>query len=356
MLLSERNAMTWIKTLNKRVRAEDSLSSARRKAALMISFIIIATALFFYLLHPYRSHTQLLNIAYDAPRIYFQQVDTSCAMDVKTSHAGSILQTESLTKGLVADTVCLSSAEEIELLNSDKHIVAPDWREHFPYHCSPFYTTAVMLVKKAKENSIRNWDDLFSKDVLVALPSPAISGLGRHAYLTLLANRLSTSPREAQKEVTKLMLKAHLYGLGAYQSFYCFLNDCKADVFITWENEAIRIVEREPQTYEIIYPSMGIIAEPTVAILHKYTQKRETTEQARAYLNYLFSKEGQIIAETNGLRPRIPNRIRNFPEIELKSITEIFGNLKETYQQHFAPNGTFQQILKLREAHIGGVE
>jgi sulfate transport system substrate-binding protein len=277
-------------------------------------------------------------------------------MDVKTSHAGSILQTEALIKGLVADTVCLSSAEEIDQLNSDKHIVAPDWREHFPYHCSPFYTTAVMLVRKEKKPDIHDWEDLFSNDVLVALPSPAISGLGRHAYLTLLANRLSTSPQEAQQDVTKLMLKAHLYGLGAYQSFYCFHNDCKADVFITWENEAIRIVEREPQTYEIIYPTKGIIAEPTVAILHKYTQKRETTEQARAYLNYLFSKEGQLIAENNGLRPRIPNGIRNFPEIELKTITEIFGSQKETYQQHFFPNGTFQQILKIRDAHIGGVE
>ncbi|MFO7188903.1 MAG: sulfate ABC transporter substrate-binding protein [Pseudomonadota bacterium] len=326
----------------------------------MFKKLLLATA-FAIAAAPAAAQTTLLNVSYDPTRELYQNFNqsfvkywkakTGQTVTVKQSHGGSGKQARAVIDGLEADVVTLALAYDIDAL-ADHKLIPQDWQKRLPQNSSPYTSTIVFLVRKGNPKGIKDWDDLIKPGVSVITPNPKTSGGARWNYLAAWGYALKKSGGDeayAKEFVKKLYKNVAVLDSGARGSTTTFVERGIGDVFISWENEAfLALKELGPDKFELIVPSISILAEPPVTVVDKVVDKRGTRALAQAYLEYLYSEEGQEVAAQNYYRPRLEKvaakYAKVFPKVNLFTIDEVFGGWRKAQQTHFADGGVFDQI------------
>ncbi|MDF2620060.1 MAG: sulfate transporter, periplasmic sulfate-binding protein [Xanthobacteraceae bacterium] len=303
----------------------------------------------------------LLNVSYDPTRELYAQfnkafaekykADTGKTIEIKASHGGSGKQARSVIDGLDADVVTLALAYDIDAI-ADKGILAKDWQKRLPENSSPYTSTIVFLVRKGNPKGIKDWDDLLKSDVKVITPNPKTSGGARWNYLAAWAYALKTYGSEAKAKdfVANLYKNVPVLDTGARGSTVTFTERGVGDVLLAWENEAfLSKKEFGDDKFDIVVPSLSILAEPPVTVVDKVVDKKGTRAVAEAYLNYLYTKEGQKLAAENFYRPRDAEIAKQyekvFPKVNLVTIDDpAFGGWRKAQKTHFEDGGVFDQI------------
>lgn len=305
---------------------------------------------------------ELLNVSYDPTRELYQQYNAGFAkhwkaetgedVTIKNSHGGSGKQARSVIDGLQADVVTLALSGDIDALNLRQQLVDPNWQKRLADNSTPYTSTIVFLVRKGNPKGIKDWDDLVKKDVQVITPNPKTSGGARWNFLAAWAYAKAKygSDAEALKFVTELYRHAPVLDTGARGATISFVQRQLGDVLIAWENEAyLSLKEEGGDQLEIVTPSLSILAEPPVAVVDKVVDKKGTRKQAEAYLQYLYSPEGQRIAAQNFYRPRDAKVAAEFKDqfkpVKLVTIDQEFGGWKEAQPKYFADGGVFDKIF-----------
>jgi sulfate/thiosulfate transport system substrate-binding protein len=303
----------------------------------------------------------LLNVSYDPTRELYEEFNAAfgrywkakSGADVKVSasHGGSGKQARAIIDGLEADIATLALAYDIDALHDEANLLPVDWQTRLPDNSAPYTSTIVLLVRKGNPKAIHDWSDLVKPGIEVITPNPKTSGGARWNYLAAweYARRTLGTEAAAKDFVQKLFKNVPVLDTGARGSTTTFVQRGIGDVLIAWENEAfLAIEELGSGQLEIVVPSLSILAEPSVAVVDKYADKHGTRAVAEAYLNYLYSKEGQEIAARNFYRPgdaTVAARYAEFfPRLELFTIDAAFGGWRKAQQRHFADGGMFDQI------------
>jgi sulfate transport system substrate-binding protein len=306
------------------------------------------------------AQTSLLNVSYDPTRELYQDFNkafaaqwkakTGEAVSIKASHGGSGKQARSVIDGLEADVVTLGLGYDVDAL-ADRGLVPQDWQKRLPHNASPYTSTIVFLVRKGNPKRINNWPDLARSGVEVITPNPKTSGGARWNYLAAWGYALKNggTPASAKDFVKRIYANTKVLDSGARGSTTTFVERGIGDVLIAWENEAyLAVKELGPEKFEIVTPSLSILAEPPVSVVDKVVDKRGTRKQAEAYLQYLYTPEGQKIAAKNYYRPRDPKvaakYAKTFAPVKLFTIDELFGTWRQTQKTHFDDGGVFDQI------------
>jgi sulfate/thiosulfate-binding protein len=304
---------------------------------------------------------ELLNVSYDPTREFYSEYNAAFAAHwkaktgddvvVRQSHGGSGAQARSVIDGLQADVVTLALAADIDSLHSHGDLVPADWQSRLPDNSAPYTSTIVLLVRGGNPKHIRDWDDLIRTDVSVIAPNPKTSGGARWAYLAAwgYAERRYGSKDKAKEFIAALYRNVPVLDAGARGSTITFAQKGLGDVLLAWENEAF-LAKREfgEGSFETVIPSVSILAEPPVAVVDKVAARRGTAAVAKAYLEYLYSDEGQEIAARNHFRPRneavAARHADAFPRLELFTVESMFGGWTQAQKTHFADGGVFDQI------------
>jgi len=310
-----------------------------------------------------KSTVELLNISYDPTRELYTKFNKSFAdywkektgqnVLINQSHGGSGKQGRSVIEGLDADIVTLALGYDIDQI-SKAGLIDKDWQSEFKDNSSPYTSTIVFLVRKGNPKNIKDWNDLTRNDVSVITPNPKTSGGARWNYLAAwaYAAEKNNGNQEAAKDfVSKLYSNVKVLDSGARGATTTFVERGMGDVLLAWENEAyLSLNELGKDKFEVVVPSLSILAEPPVAIVDEVVDKRGTSEIAKAYLDYLYTKEGQEIAAQNYYRPRdkeIAEKYKDkFPDIKLVTVDGEFGGWAKAQETHFADGGTFDQIYQ----------
>jgi len=304
---------------------------------------------------------ELLNVSYDPTReLYvdynaafakYWQAKTGDVVTVRQSHGGSGKQARSVIDGLPADVVTLALAGDIDALADKAHLLPADWQKQFPLNSSPYTSTIVFLVRKGNPKQIKDWDDLVKPGVAVITPNPKTSGGARWNYLAAweYGRRKYGSEEKAKDYIRKLFANVPVLDTGARGSTTTFVQREIGDVLIAWENEAyLSLKEFGEGKFEIITPSVSILAEPPVAVVEKVAAKKGTEAVAKAYLEYLYSDEAQEIIGRNFYRPTgaaaKAKFASKFAKLELFTIQDAFGGWGKAQKTHFDDGGTFDQI------------
>ncbi|EMQ4302622.1 sulfate ABC transporter substrate-binding protein [Yersinia enterocolitica] len=306
---------------------------------------------------------QLLNVSYDPTREFYQeynqafskhwQEQTGDKVTVRQSHGGSGKQATSVINGIEADVVTLALAYDVDAI-AERGRIDNDWIKRLPDNSAPYTSTIVFLVRKGNPKQIHDWSDLVKPGTSVITPNPKTSGGARWNYLAAWAYALehnNNDQAKAQEFVKQLYKNVEVLDSGARGATNTFVERGIGDVLIAWENEALLAVnEVGKDQFDIITPSISILAEPTVSVVDKVVDKRGTREVADAYLKYLYSPEGQTIAAKNYYRPRDPavaaKFAKEFPQLKLITIDDVFGGWTKAQQVHFATGGVFDEISK----------
>lgn len=310
----------------------------------------------------YAAEIKLLNVSYDPTRELYQEYNTAFAKYWKTktgddvvisqSHGGSGKQARSIIDGLEADVATLALAADIEALHAKADLIPADWQSKLKNNSSPYTSTIVLLVRKGNPKNIKDWDDLTQPGVAVITPNPKTSGGARWNYLAAWGYALDKNKGDqakAQAFVGKLFANVPVLDSGARGSTVTFSERGIGDVLITWENEAY-LVKKEfgEDKFDVVFPSQSILAEPPVAVVDKNVDKHGTRAVAQAYLEYLYTPEGQEIAAKNFYRPtdaKVAKKYeKRFPKLKLITIDKVFGGWTKTQKDHFADGGIFDQI------------
>lgn len=306
---------------------------------------------------------QLLNVSYDPTREFYQdynqafskywQEKTGDKVTVRQSHGGSGKQATSVINGIEADVVTLALAYDVDAI-AERGRIDKDWIKRLPDNSAPYTSTIVFLVRKGNPKQIHDWSDLVKPGISVITPNPKTSGGARWNYLAAWGYALehnNNDQAKAQEFVKQLYKNVEVLDSGARGATNTFVERGIGDVLIAWENEALLAVnEVGKDQFDIITPSVSILAEPTVSVVDKVVDKRGTREVADAYLKYLYSPEGQTIAAKNYYRPRDPavaaRFAKEFPQLKLFTIDDVFGGWTKAQQVHFATGGVFDEISK----------
>jgi sulfate/thiosulfate-binding protein len=304
---------------------------------------------------------QLLNVSYDPTRELYDAVNAAFAKQwkartgqdlvVKQSHGGSGKQARAVIDGLEADVVTLALAYDVDAV-AKAGLVAPGWQKRLPGNASPYTSTIVFLVRKGNPKGLRDWDDLVKPGVAVITPNPKTSGGARWNYLAAWAHALRKPGGDEAKAkvfVRALYENVPVLDSGARGSTTTFVERGIGDVLLAWESEAFLAVEQLGKgKLEIVVPGASILAEPPVAVVDRNVDKHGTRAVAQAYLEFLYSAEGQEIAARNFYRPRDPavaaRHAARFPKIELSTVDAVFGGWQKAQATHFADGGVFDQI------------
>ena len=302
----------------------------------------------------------LLNVSYDVAREFYKDYNAAfvahykktTGKDVKIdqSHAGSSAQARAVADGLEADVVTMNTTTDIEFL-ADKGVVAKDWAKKFPDNAAPTTSTMLFLVRNGNPKGIKDWDDLIKPGVQVVVVNPKTGGNGRYAYLAAwgYVKKKGGSDAQAAEFVGKLFKNVPVLARGGRDATTAFLQRNIGDVLITFESEVVSI-DREFGAGKVdsVYPSISILAENPVAVVERTTAKKGTGELAKAYLDYLYSEEGQEIAAKHALRPRsqavLKKHAATFKPVQLFTVQELFGSLSEAQKVHFNDGGQFDKI------------
>lgn len=322
--------------------------------------LLAATAL----LQPaFAADVNLLNVSYDPTRELYQDVNAAFAkswkaksgdnVKIKQSHGGSGKQARSVIDGLEADVVTLALGYDIDAL-TDKNLLRKDWQTRLPHNASPYTSTIVLLVRKGNPKGIKDWNDLVKPGVAVITPNPKTSGGARWNHLAAWGYALRQpggNEAKAKDFLTKLYKNVPVLDSGARGATTTFVERGIGDVLIAWENEAyLAVKELGPDKFDIITPSVSILAEPPVAIVDKFADKHGTRKVAEAYLNFLYTDEAQAIIAQNYYRPATPKAAqqyaKNFPQVKLFTIGDVAGNWANAQKTHFADGGVFDQIYQ----------
>ncbi len=322
--------------------------------------LLAATAL----LQPvFAADINLLNVSYDPTRELYQDVNAAFAkswkaksgdnVKIKQSHGGSGKQARSVIDGLEADVVTLALGYDIDAL-TDKNLLRKDWQTRLPHNASPYTSTIVLLVRKGNPKGIKDWNDLVKPGVAVITPNPKTSGGARWNHLAAWGYALRQpggNEAKAKDFLTKLYKNVPVLDSGARGATTTFVERGIGDVLIAWENEAyLAVKELGPDKFDIITPSVSILAEPPVAIVDKFADKHGTRKVAEAYLNFLYTDEAQAIIAQNYYRPATPKAAqqyaKNFPQVKLFTIGDVAGNWANAQKTHFADGGIFDQIYQ----------
>jgi sulfate transport system substrate-binding protein len=302
----------------------------------------------------------LLNVSYDPTRELYLDVNKAFAakfkaqtgktVEIKQSHGGSGKQARSVIDGLAADVVTLALAYDIDEI-AGRGIVAKDWQTKLPQNASPYTSTIVFLVRKGNPKNIKDWDDLVKPGLKVITPNPKTSGGARWNYLAAwgYAQKKYGSQEKARDLVQKLYKNVPVLDTGARGSTVTFVERNVGDVLIAWENEAfLSINEFGNDKFEIVVPSLSILAEPPVAVVDKVVDRKGTRAVAEDYLKFLYTAEGQEIAGRNYYRPRDPavaGKLEDrFPNLELLTVDQAFGGWRKAQSDHFNDGGVFDSI------------
>ena len=302
----------------------------------------------------------LLNVSYDPTRELYSAInkafaakfttETRKSIEIKQSHGGSGRQARSVIDGLQADVVTLALAYDIDEI-ADRGLIAKDWQTRLPQNASPYTSTIVFLVRKGNPKGIKDWDDLTKPGIKVVTPNPKTSGGARWNYLAAWAHGLKKGGTDANAKsfVKTIYANVPVLDTGARGSTVTFAERGVGDVLLAWENEAfLSLQEFGKDRFDIVLPSLSILAEPPVAVVDKVVERKGTAQPAKAYLDFLYSKEGQEIEAQNFYRPRDPDiarkHERTFPKLQLITVDDVFGGWRAAQQKHFADKGTFDEI------------
>ncbi|KMY86138.1 Sulfate and thiosulfate binding protein CysP [Candidatus Paraburkholderia calva] len=333
------------------------------KSGLRRAFAAALTAASFGAIAPAHADTSFLNVSYDPTRELYQdfnqafakkwKVETGETVTFKQSHGGSGGQARAVLDGLQADVVTLALAYDIDALAA-KGIVGADWQKRLPDNASPYTSIIVFLVRKGNPKHIKEWNDLTKPGVSIVTPNPKTSGGARWNYLAAWAYALHQpggNEQTAKDFVTKVYKNADVLDSGARGATISFVQRGQGDVLIAWENEAfLSLKEFGPEKFEIVVPSVSILAEQPVAVVDKVVDKHGTRKLAEAYLKYLYSEEGQEIAARNFYRPRsdkvLASLTKQFPKLKLYTVDDTFGGWTKAQKTHFADGGVFDSIYQ----------
>jgi len=304
----------------------------------------------------------LLNVSYDPTRELYQefnasfikqwQAKTGEKVAVRQSHGGSGKQARSVIDGLEADVVTLALGNDINAIAEKAKLLPEDWQKRFARNSTPYTSTIIFLVRKGNPKGIKDWNDLARPGIAVITPNPKTSGGAQWNYLAAWEfGKRNFGEARAKEFVADIYKNVPVLDSGARGSTTTFVERGVGDVLISWENEAfLAIKEYGPGKFEIVVPSLSILAEPPVAIVDKVVDKKGTRDLAEAYLQYLYSEEGQEIAAKNFYRPTnqkvAAKYAKQFPAITLFRIDDAFGGWKNAHKTHFADGGTFDQIYQ----------
>jgi sulfate/thiosulfate-binding protein len=331
----------------------------------MLSKKIIAAALFAVsaVVPALAADITLLNVSYDPTRELYQDVNVAFAKDwkaktgdnvkIKQSHGGSGKQGRAVIDGLEADVVSLALAYDIDAIGEHK-LLSPDWQKKLPHNSTPYTSTIVFLVRKGNPKGIKDWNDLIKPGVAVITPNPKTSGGARWNHLAAYGYALRQpggSEASAKEFLTKLYKNVPVLDSGARGATTTFVERGIGDVLIAWENEALlAIKELGPTKFDIVAPSVSILAEPPVAVVDKVVDKRGTRKVAEAYLNFLYTDEAQDIIAKNYYRPAVEKEAKKyaaqFPNVKLFTLAQIAGDWTKAQKTHFADGGLFDQIYQ----------
>ena len=326
------------------------------------------------------AQVQILNVSYDPTREFYKDVNDAFAkfwqakageaVAIRQSHGGSGKQARAVIDGLEADVVTLALAYDIDAIADKAALLPKDWQARLPNRSSPYTSTIVILVRKGNPKGIKDWDDLAKPGISVITPNPKTSGGARWNYLAAWgwalkkelgdlakvkdprqADAVAKANVKAQAFVAKIFTNVPVLDSGARGSTNTFVQRGMGDAFIAWENEAfLAIQELGPDKFEIVAPSISILAEPPVALVDKVVDKRGTRKVAQAYLEFLYSPEGQKLAAKHYYRPSKPEGVpaeltARFPKLELFTV-DLFGGWAKAQKEHFDDGGLFDQIYK----------
>ncbi len=302
----------------------------------------------------------LLNVSYDPTRELYQQINplfekawkakTGQDLDIKQSHGGSGAQARSVVEGNAADVVTLALANDIDQI-ADRELIASDWQKRLPLNSTPYYSTIVFLVRKGNPKGIHDWNDVVKPGVGVITPNPKTGGAPRWTYLAAWGYASKTLGQDKARDfVRRLYKNVVVLDSGARGSATSFIQRGQGDVLLTWENEALLALREQPAgAYEIVYPSISILAEPSVAWVDKNVAAHGTQAAAEAYLRLLYTPAAQDIIAKNFYRPRNAAVARKyagqFKPLQLFTIDKNFGGWRRVQQAHFADGGVYDQIV-----------
>jgi sulfate transport system substrate-binding protein len=322
---------------------------------------LVATALFGG--HALAADIKLLNVSYDPTRELYQEYNGAFArywqaksgdvVTINQSHGGSGKQARAVLDGLDADVVTLALAYDVGAL-ATKGLVPADWQKRLPQNASPYTSTIVFLVRKGNPKQIKDWNDLTRPGVAVITPNPKTSGGARWNYLAAWAYALKQpggNDEKAREFVGNIFKNVKVLDSGARGSTTTFTERGIGDVLLAWENEAyLAVRELGPEKFDIVTPSLSILAEPPISVVDKVVDKKGTRKVAQAYLEYLYSPEGQEIAAKHYYRPRdaaiAAKYSKQFAKVKLITIDEVFGGWDKAQKAHFADGGSFDQIYE----------
>jgi sulfate transport system substrate-binding protein len=313
------------------------------------------------LIAPLLAAVKLLNVSYDPTRELYQEVNAAFAKKWKAehgeevvinqSHGGSGKQARSVIDGLEADVVTLALAYDVDAIAERAKLLPDDWQKRLPHNSAPYTSTIVFVVRKGNPRNIRDWDDLVKPGTQVITPNPKTSGGARWNYLAAwaYAKQRYGSDDKAREFVTALYRNVPVLDSGARGATTTFAQRKIGHVLVAWENEAALLThELGKDQFEIIVPSVSILAEPPVAVVEEVARRHGTTEVARAYLEFLYSDEGQRIIKRHHFRPRDPALAADFPQVNLVTVDEAFGGWRAAQARHFDDGGVFDQIMQGR--------
>jgi sulfate transport system substrate-binding protein len=322
--------------------------------ALVAALLVVASA--------HAADLTLLNVSYDPTRELYADFNTAFAsaykaetgreIVIRQSHGGSGSQARAVISGLQADVVTLALAYDIDAIAA-RGLISADWQSRLPDHSAPYTSTIVFLVRKGNPKAIRDWDDLVKPGIGVITPNPKTSGGARWNYLAAWGYALRTygSEDKAREFVARLYKNVPVLDTGARGSAVTFVERGVGDVLVAWESEAFLAMNATGKgRFEIVVPSLSILAEPPVAVVDRVTARKGTRAAADAYLKYWYTKEGQEIAARHGYRPRDAEIARahasSFAKVDLFTIDEVFGGWARAQQVHFSEGGMFDRIYR----------
>lgn len=308
----------------------------------------------------------LINVSYDVTREFYAEFNPSFArywqqrtgevVHFEQSNQGSRKQVRAVQEGVKADVVTLALSPDIDKLVQSRHI-QPGWQTEFPSRSVPYTSTIVFLVRKGNPKNIRDWSDLTRPGVQIITPNPKVGGLPRWIYLAAWGYALKqphSTQQKAQNWVAQLYRNVKVMDSAARASLITFTQHGFGDVLLTWESEALMVVKgQKNQNFMLVYPSISIVTEPSVAIVDKTVAKNGQIWLAKGYLNYLYSPAGQEIAAKHFYRPRHPKIWQKyqaqFPAIRTFTVDEMFGGWDQAEHVHFSPKGSFEKIYRMHE-------
>jgi sulfate/thiosulfate-binding protein len=336
---------------------ENTMASARKSLLSAVLGIAVAVSSF-----GVKADTDFLNVSYDPTRELYKDFNavfanhwkkqTGETLNIKASHGGSGKQARAVIDGLQADVVTLALAYDVDAI-AQKGLIAPDWIKRLPDNSAPYTSTIVFLVRKGNPKKIKDWNDLGKPGIEVVTPNPKTSGGARWNFLAAWGYALKQpggNDQKARELVTNIYKNVKVLDSGARGSLTTFTERAIGDVLISWENEAyLSIKELGPDKFDIVTPSLSILAEPSVAVVDKVVDKRGTRKVAQAYLEYMYTPIGQEIAARHYYRPRnkeiAAKYSGNFAKVKLFTIDQVFGGWDKAQKTYFGDGGVFDQII-----------